>query len=69
MIRIQKALGHHALSFFATQSTSIMEVRTMEGLQKLLEDPMNTLYSFVFLFAFVAIIFKYLIKGDDKNDK
>ena len=41
----------------------------MKGLQKLLEDPMETLYSLAFLFAFVVIIVRYFVKGDDKDDK
>lgn len=41
----------------------------MNGLQKLLEDPMETLYSLAFLFAFVAIVIRYFLKGDDKDDK
>jgi hypothetical protein len=40
----------------------------MEGLLKLLEDPMETLYSLAFLFAFIAIIIHYFLRGD-KDDK
>lgn len=40
----------------------------MEGLLKLLEDPMETLYSLVFLFAFMAIVIHYFLRGD-KDDK
>ena len=41
----------------------------MEGLQKLLENPMETLYSLGFLFAFVAIIIKYILRRDDDDKK
>ena len=41
----------------------------MEGLMKLLEDPMETLYSLGFLFAFVVIIIHYFIRRGDDDDK
>lgn len=41
----------------------------MEGLLRLLEDPMDTLYSLAYLFAFVAIIIHYFLRGEDKDDK
>lgn len=41
----------------------------MEGLLKLLEDPMETLYSLAFLFAFIAIIIHYFLRGDDDDKK
>lgn len=40
----------------------------MEGLMKLMEDPIHTLYSVGFLIAFLAIVYKYFIKGGDDDD-
>lgn len=43
-----------------------------EGFAKLMEDPMDTLYSLAFLFAFVLIVLSYFgpkRKDDDDDDK
>lgn len=39
------------------------------GIAKLMEDPMETLYSFAFLFAFIVIVIDLFLRRDDHNDK